>query len=319
MGFFEYKKWFFDTVSDEGDDYLIMLVSQVKLGRKYRTYFQMHGARKGQDCTFRPYLKCIRTFRQKDYGSTGFIFEEGEINFENGGCRINLEMGSYKVKLVYECNRIDWPLGFNHFNYPRKTYIDWIPRILYGQVSGTVDAPPGVKVYEKEPGYCDEVFSNVSPWKVTISQLYWGRLHYKNINLSYSIMKDRKTFSDISRLFVEVNGTHYVLDTLFFNIIERKRSKNMNLTYAEKYLIRGKSDELEIKIEVGNHEEMILNDFMDYINEYGTILTSVLRRISRDPLGIKFRASANISIRINDERFILENVALVDEFVKFCK
>jgi hypothetical protein len=93
----------------------------------------------------------------------------------------------------------------------------------------------------------------------------------------------------------------------------------MNLTYAEKYLIRGKSDELEIKIEVGNHEEMILNDFMDYINEYGTILTSVLRRISRDPLGIKFRASANISIRINDERFILENVALVDEFVKFCK
>jgi len=319
MGFYEYNKWLFDVVSDEGDDYLIMTVSQLKLGRKYRTYFQMHGARKGHDCIFRPYLKCIRTFRQKEYSSAGFILEEGEIRFDNGGCTINLEMGSYKIKLVYESNMIDWPLSFNHFNHSRKTYIDWIPRIINGQVSGSVNAPLGIKVYEKVPGYCDEVLSNVTPWKVTISQLYWGQLHYKNINLSYSIMKDRKTFSDISRLFVEVNGKHFVIDTLFFNIIERRSSKNMNLTYAEKYLIRGKSGELEIKIEVGNHEEMILNDFMDYINEYGTILTGVLRRISRDPLGIKFRATANVSIRINEERFTLENVALVDEFVKFCK
>jgi len=91
----------------------------------------------------------------------------------------------------------------------------------------------------------------------------------------------------------------------------------MNLLYADKYIIHGTSDDLDIVIEVCDHEEMIINDFLDYSNEYGKMASGILRWISRNPHGIKFGASANIDFRIRDETCRMERVPIVDEYVEF--
>jgi len=91
----------------------------------------------------------------------------------------------------------------------------------------------------------------------------------------------------------------------------------LNLLYAEKYIIHGTSGDLNITIEVSDHEELIINDFMDYSNEYGRMATCILKWISRYPHGIKFSAAADINIRRGNESYRIERVPFVDEYVEF--
>jgi hypothetical protein len=174
-----------------------------------------------------------------------------------------------------------------------------------------------LRAYTNAPGYCDEVLTTFIPWKIPVSKLFWGRLHHKFINLSYSILQDPKTLLIISKLFLDVDGAHYVLKGLNIDILDRKKSSSMNLTYADKYIIHGHSDDLSISIEVTDHQEMILSDFMDYTKQYGAIVTGTLRQISRDPQGIKFCASANINIQIKEKKYSIEKISFVDEYVEF--
>jgi hypothetical protein len=91
----------------------------------------------------------------------------------------------------------------------------------------------------------------------------------------------------------------------------------MNLLFADKYIIHGTSGDLNLTLEVSDHEEMIIDDFMDYRNEYGKMATAILKWISRNPHGIKFSASANIDIRIRNETYRMESFPFVDEYVEF--
>jgi len=244
-------------------------------------------------------------------------FDEGTIQFENGGCKINLDFENCQINLVYKSNTIKWPDSSILLSNLKKNNLEWIPLILCGSVSGRVISSGQVNTYRNAPGYCDEVISTFLPWKLPVKQLYWGRFHHKLINLSFSILQDSKSLLNVSRLYLDVNGNFYVLTGLSIDILERKKNGNMNLTYVDKYMIQGHKDDLSISIEVSDHHEMILNDFMDYAGKYGTIATAILRWISRDPRGIKFRASANIIIHLNEKEYSIENASLVDEYVEF--
>ena len=318
MSIYKFRKWFFDIVGGQ-EDYLTLFFSQVKIGNNCRTSFQMHGSKRGPNQSFIPHISCAKILRQKEDNDRVLLFDEGEMRFADRNCLINLEFDNYKVILVFNTDEIRWPDGISHFYNQKKKIIDWIPLILISNVSGSVKTHGDIMVFNNAQGYCDEVLSTVLPWKVPSYQLYWGRLHHEKLNFSYSIMFNRDTLPFASRLFLGIMGHYYILDRFSFDIIQHKKSKSMNLLYADKYIINGNSGDLNITIEVLDHEEMILNDFMDYASEYGEMITGILKWISGDPHGIKFRANANINILRNNESYRMERVSLVDEYVEFRK
>jgi hypothetical protein len=318
MRFYEFRKWFFDVIGGR-DDYLILFFTQLKVGKSHRMYFQMHGSRRGPSLSFNPEISCIRTLGQIGNDGGVLLFDEGEVRFENSDCSINLEFEDCKVNLVYRTGRINWSENPVHFYKQKNGFIDWIPLIPGSSVSGSIQTRGEQIIFNDARGYCDEVLSTILPWKVLIYQLHWGRLNHEKINLSYSVIRNRGSIPDVSRLYLEADGHFYILEGFSFEIIQQKKSTSMNLLYADQYIIHGTSCDLNLAIEVSDHEEMIINDFMDYRNEYGKMATGILKWISRNPHGIKFSASANIDIRIRNETFRIERVPFVDEFVEFRK
>lgn len=316
MRFYEFRKWFFD-VSRGPDDYLILFVTQLKLGKNLRTYFQMHGSRRSLAGSFNPYISSIRTLGQKGNEAGVFFFDEGEIRFDDGNCSISLEFEDCRVNIGYSSERITWPESPGHFEEQKNGFIDWVPLIPGGTVCGCVMNHGEQMVFDDVQGYCDEVLSTILPWKVPVQHLHWGRLIHEKIFLSWSFMMNRGSIPDSTRLYLAVNGKYYILEDLTFEIIQHKKSSSMNLLYADKYIIHGTSGDLDIVIEVCDHEEMIINDFLDYSNEYGKMASGILRWISRNPHGIKFGATANIDFRIRDETCRMERVPIVDEYVEF--
>lgn len=316
MKFYEFRKWFFD-VSGGPDDYLILFFTQLKLGKNYRTYFQTHGSRRSPARSFNPYISCIRTLGRKGNDAGVLFFDEGEIRFENGNCSISLEFEDCKVSLMYSTEKIRWPESSVHLVNQKNGFIDWVPLIPRGTVTGSIKTNGELMVFNDAQGYSDEVLSTILPWKVPACQLHWGRLNHEKITLSWSFMMNRGSIPDSSRLYLASTGHYYILENLTFETTQHKKSTSMNLLYADKYIIHGISGDLDIVIEVSNHEEMIINDFMDYSNEYGKMAAGILRWISRNPRGIKFGASANIDIRIRDETYRMERVPIVDEHVEF--
>ena len=316
MRFYEFRKWFFDIAGGR-DDYLILFFTRLKLGRNYRTYFQMHGSKRDPNLSFKPYISCIRTLEQKGNDHRVLLFDEGEVRFDNDRCSISLKFEECKVNLTYCIDKVRWPDSSAYFDNQKNGFIEWIPLIPGSSVSGSIETRDRLMVFNDAQGYCDQVISTILPWKIPVSQLHWGRLNHEKINLSYSVMRNRNTITEVSRLYLEATGHYYILDGFSFKIIQQKKSKSTNLLFADKYIIHGASSDLVITIEVSDHEEMVINDFMDYRNEYGKMATGLFRWISRDPHGIKFSAVANIDIRILNKTYKIERVHFVDEYVEF--
>jgi hypothetical protein len=316
MRLYEFRKWFFDIAGGR-DDYLILFFTQLKLGNNHRTYFQMHGSKRSPFTSFKPNISCIRTLGHKGNEGGVLLFDEGEIRFSNSNCSIRLEFEDCKVNLVYSTGMIRWPENPVLFEKQKNGFIDWIPLLTGSTVSGSIKTRDEQIVFNDARGYCDEVLSTILPWKVPVSQLHWGRLNHEKIKLSYSVMRIRNSIPDVSRLYLEADGHFYILEGFSFEIIQQKKSTSMNLLYADQYIIHGTSGDLNLTIEVSDHEEMIINDFMDYRNEYGKMATGILKWISRNPHGIKFSASANIDIRIRNETYRMESFPFVDEYVEF--
>jgi hypothetical protein len=316
MRFYEFRKWFFDIIGGR-DDYLILFFTQLKVGKSHRMYFQMHGSKRGPSLSFNPEISCIRTLGQKGNDGGVLLFDEGEVRFDNCRCSISLEFDECKVNLRFSSDKVRWPQSSVYFDNQKNGYIEWIPLIPGSSVSGSIETRGRLMVFNDARGYCDEVLSTILPWKVPVSQLHWGRLNHEKIKLSYSVMSIRNSIPDVSRLYLEADGHFYILDGFSFKIIQQKKSTSMNLLFADKYIIQGTSGDLNLTIEVSDHEEMIINDFMDYRNEYGKMATGILKWISRNPHGIKFSASANIDIRIRNETYRMESFPFVDEYVEF--
>jgi len=223
MRFYEFRKWFFDVAGGH-DDYLILFFTQLRLGKNHRTYFQLHGSKRSPAQSFNPYISCIRTLGQKGVDAGVLLFDEGEVRFDNGNCSISLEFEDCKINLVYSTDRIRWPESSGHFHNQKNGFIDWIPLIPGSTVSGSIKIRGELMIFNDAQGYCDEVLSTILPRKVPVCQLHWGRLHHEKINFSYSVMRNRDSIRDVSRLYLEAIGHYYILDGFSFKIIEQKES-----------------------------------------------------------------------------------------------
>jgi hypothetical protein len=315
MGFYEFKKWFFD-VSAGADEYLILFFSQIKLGNRYFTTFQMHGTIKDSDHDFQKSFSCLKTTHHNANDRMMMAFDEGEVRFTNGDCRLRLDFADHLISLDYRSKSVVWPETSALYRCG-KTNLDWLPLILHGKVDGTIRVKGETINYLDSSGYCDEVISGIKPWKVPISKLYWGRLHHDRVNLTYSILYNGVNTQNISRLFVDFEGNQFFIDRLTLEVLSTGHSQSMDFDYPERVIIRGQSDGVLLTLEISGHQEMVLNDFMDYRDEYGRLATWFLRRISGNPKGIKFRASVDVSVQTGDEVQKIKDSLMIDEYVEF--
>lgn len=316
MGLYHLRKWFFDVTAGTGD-YLILFVSLLKAGGKYFATLQVHGSGRNHGRKFQPVHSCLVSLHLKEFDGSRMIFREGGIIFENGECRIRLNAEKCSIDLVFSGVIIDWPGTPALLNGRKDHLLEWVPLILNGGVTGSIAASGVVTTYHQARGYCDEIQTVALPWKLPFFQLFWGRIQHEGCNITYSIMPGTGSSRGISKIYFDDGAALHVLNDLNIEITQWRQSQEMNLSFADEYCISAQNAELSISIRVRAHEEMILNDFMDIREEYGRLAELLIRRISRNPRGIKFRAVADVRIQSAGSVMSFGDIEFVDEYVEF--
>lgn len=320
MGFYIYKKWFFDILS-ENENYYIFFLSLIKTGKKYFAFFQIHSAVKNSDGKIYPDIYYETGLSLIKLSEKEIDLKQGKIEFLRGLINMNIKLKDYSIDLSYRMPfQPEYEIKALQIKRTRRTRIEWRPLQVKGVVNGTVSMPDNnsLKFYNSN-GYVDLTESNIFPLHIPVYKLLWGRLHHEEIDLTYSFIISSKKSASWSKLYLCHKGSIIEFDNLNLNISEEKKAIKLNFNYPQKYSFRTNKDHYSLTLEIECHEELICNDFMDYAETYGRTAALLLRIFTKDPKGIKFKASANLTLDIGEEPIRLNNIPIINEFVLFKK
>lgn len=316
MKLFEYTKYFFDVFSGE-EDYRVLFISILRTGKIDNTYIQIHFS--GNDYSgkhtagysLRAKLKLIDSQLNK------ITFKEGEIDLGTESVKINLAASDFAIDLEYSNAH-----GVTHHVNPffirtsGTSFLSWTPVQLKGRVNGKISAGGNQINYYNAKGYIDEVKTSVLPVRLQIRKLFWGRLHHQEIDLTYSIVTDKKHKSE-SMLFLYFKSVYDEFKNVKYETFNEKFIPDLNITRPDKVILMAKNERYSITIGISYNKELILNDFMDPGDQYNKVFFRILRRISENPKGVKFLAIADILIDDGFKKSEFQDLPMISEFVVF--
>jgi hypothetical protein len=315
MKWFRYKKWFFDVLTSE-ETYIILFVSVIRVGWKHFSYLQLHTSGKATKNGFSKKISCEISLKFVQETNHSVIFEKGKIEFSENNVDIKFNTPELNCSVNY----------FSQYGFSGKPLIlkahqnsslKWNPHQLKSIVNGKIQLEgQGDFALFSEPGYCDFVESDILPFKIPVRNLFWGRGHQFQCSFSWSVIKN-KAGKYHSKIFVFVGTELMEFEDVKLLVQKEKKASGIPLIYPEKFSLKGNNQDAEVAIAICSHEEMIVSDFLAYSKKYGKYPEQVLRFISRNPMGIKFCATATLELVKYGKQYRFENLIIVDEFVSF--
>jgi hypothetical protein len=318
MKLFEFRKYFFDVITDE-NSYLIIFITILKIGIKHYSLLQIQYAKQINSISYisSPLLrrKIIYTGDQLN----GISFSEGYIRFENGLTFIKFDLPSYHIDLKYIDVRNNFQ-PYRNFDIliPENIIITWTPLNIKCNVEGKISSDENKFSCSKSNGYIDFLKSSGLSLMNHFEELFWGRLQNNNLDFTYTIIKQTQG-TRCSVLYLNLNDEYIVFDEIIYEVLSERSSNCHSLRFPDRMILSAKNRNITIRIEIHDHIELIISEFMDLQKQYNKLFTGILKKISGNPKGIKFIAKANIVLEQNDRKLYFQNLPLIDEYVRFSK
>ncbi len=310
-----FNKYFFDIIT-ENKDYLIFYISILKAGGYY-SILQAQCSTPGPSGNYLSRFNIKTKIRFINANENEIVFSEGTINIEDRSIKVNLSTSALEIDLVYE--NISQPstlLNDMEIRISGHNMLTWGPLHIKSKVNGFLKYDAGIISIFDSPGYTDLLRIRNISLKIPVSRLLWGRLHSKDIDLTFSLIinKDKSTYS---KLFLRVDNQIMEFSYLDFVAHVEKASSVLSIIYPARYLISAKHKTGEISLEIYDQNAVIYNEFMDLRDQAGRLLSAFVRRISGDPKGIKFMARADIILKNNLVIKEFHGLPLISEYVCF--
>jgi hypothetical protein len=172
---FFFEKWYLDGQLPDGSFFFCYLAPMVLLGMRSVELIV---------CLFSPEgVEHKQTFHlqgrdlELSEGRDGARFAGGELVLDREECRFSLEREEAAVDLRYRPTAPPWlPAGGGLLLRRGKQSIRWVVPVPRAHVRGRVRVGGHeVAVGDGALGYSDFVQTNISPWRIPLRELLWGR------------------------------------------------------------------------------------------------------------------------------------------------
>ena len=315
MRIFRFEKWFVDVLTADRD-YMIV----------FYTITEVFG--------FKICFVEVNIGSFEDTGSSGGFYLNQKLHLlkrENHTLSVRegdilLEAGLGKMKL--SLREIDLELDFNPVHHsdfdnpgmgiPKtgRTSICWKPLFLKTLVSGKIKMH-GDKRQILGNGYVDYLISARIPFNMPVRQLYWGRLHSQDCDLTYSLTIDKNNAVTGYQMILKFKGNHMQFDTLDIQPGEWEMYDPPGISFPTGYTLEAFDDRYRIKMKITHTKPAIVSEFVENTSELGWLRLALLKKISKNPRGIKFFSNASLEIIFDGQTTNLDDLILIDEYVKF--
>jgi len=242
---------------------------------------------------------------------------EGNILIEPGMGNLRLSLNDIDLELALT------PVHNSGFNLPGMNIpetgqrsLRWKPLYLKAMVSGKLRIEGETRMIIGN-GYVDYLLSTLSPFKVPVRQLYWGRLHSKDVDLAYSYALGEDNQVIGCQMIIQSHAKRTRINKLTVQTGEWKQYNPPGILAPESYSLEASGDTLQVVLSVEHLKPAVISEFAETPEDMGRFRRALLKRISRDPRGIKFNAISRLEISQGGKTQILDEIHMIDEFVVF--
>jgi len=322
MRLFRFEKWFTDVMTPSRE-YLIVFHTLLELFGFRICFVEINLARYHRDQTFHLNRKIRLRKRQGHRVTTrrcDLLLEE-----KNGRIRITLPEVDMDLNIspAYRCD----------FNQPgmvirrrRGGWLEWRPLILNARVTGYMtfnekggtDKNQALTERFEGIGYSDYLFSSMAPWNVPVVQLFWGRLHTGELDMTYSFALDKHGQEPVgaSVMFCR-KGEYFHLERASLNATGWEKASTLGISTPSNYTLTAASGNISIELEISHLKEAIVSEFWKNPREMGRLARGMLRHLSKEPRGIKYFSSARLKLDFRGQVLTMSEVLMIDEYVRF--
>lgn len=318
MRIFRFEKWYADLLTPERD-YIIIFHTLLEVFGIRICFVEVNGSRfEGEQAVhINRRLKGIKRWEH-----TVFT-RQGHLQYREERGEIKLLLG--EMELVLNIKPVH-PPDFSSRGLKIRNrgggYLIWKPLYLKGRLEGRIHFTGDEEQVMNEEeltgtGYVDYLYSTMSPFRVPIRQLYWGRLHSQDLDLtfSYALGIHEKIYG--AMMMIQTGGEILWLDEFRIQADRWEKFEPPGISCPGSYVIEARSDRIQLVIKVIHLKHAIVSEFLENPKELGRLRMAVLRLISREPRGIKFYSSANLEFSLDGKIQKLEEIFMIDEYVSF--
>lgn len=319
MPVLKFEKWFTDVLTPERD-YLIIFHTLLELIGIRIFFVEINFARFGEDHVF--HLNRKQKLIRRSGHSVSTV--RGDLKYEDNQAKIRLSHKEMEIELNMKPVSLTGihKKGMKISNRTGGT-LEWKIIYLKTKVSGSIRiAREGKESLEEKingTGYSDYLHSNMSPFRVPVHQLYWGRLHSGDLDLSYSLAMD--VHENVSGALMWV---HYGKQALWFENIsvfpeQWKEFNPPGISCPVSYRMSAVSRGMKLSLVVMHLKPAIVSEFTENPKELGPFRQALLRHLIRGPKGIKFYSKARLEMEIEGRTVQMDEIFFIDEYVRFRK
>jgi len=304
------QKWFFDVLLP-GNAYVYFYITHIKFFGFSVSRFNLHYRSETRILSFSEKID-LQIIDPNNFSGKSAGFRK-----VRGGFVIEIHKRYLDICLLYKN-----PDQFNYtqFNPDFISYnnrkIEWYPLILKGQPEGRLNLKDFKIQIRSCEGYIDYVCSTVLPNKVPISELYWGRLHHKELDFSYSITFDNNKQLATAHCLCRLNNQFLETDKTEIKIHENGYSEELKISYPRVIELTSMFKSCEITLLISQGEKLIESGFFDEQQNINKLLIKSIKTFSKNPLGIKFLSDVQVEIK-SVKSIHIDGLKLISEYVRF--
>ncbi|MBM3330493.1 hypothetical protein FJY68_01420 [candidate division WOR-3 bacterium] len=296
---YQLEKWYFDFLTEAGD-YFFGYFAQVAFLGTRTSELALHLRRAGTD---EPVKWSGRLPAEVSGGATPTIdFPAGRLTFSPAAASVAVNLPDASVRLEYTARPLTDPgLAIA----ARRGTVLWQPVMLGAMVQGEVQLRGRTIVASNVRGYDDYLRSTVLPPSVPVRTLFWGRAHDSYCDLTYTVASGPA--GAWPRLVLRIGERVIVATDVKVEPSEWRPSPELGIACPSRYRLNATGPGLGVELDVVHESAAVESEF---------ISGPLLRRITRNPRGVKFTGRAVARIEHSGTTLRTE-VPLLDEYALF--
>ena len=314
INLYRFEKWYFDILS-KNKDYIIMFFSLFKImGFRFGFFVVDHGSFEKKDPVFKTSTTKLKILKRK--GDT-FLTDKGVIEIKKDKSSIDLTFHQTSIKVdITSKSTLSSTIPGLFIKRSKRQYLNWRPLFLKHHFTGNI-RNEFEDLHVQGSGYADYLTSTIQPLKVPVSMLYWGRLHGEGFDLTYSYAEGSKKEASWGAMIYHVDNISWQLNILNLEPVEFRYLEETGISCPTAYHIQAKNNSLEISLEVRHIKPAIVSSFSDIPGTSGRLKKSLTKMLLRNPKGGKFFSSAKIEITESGNKKLVDQIIMIDEYIKF--
>ena len=310
---YSFKKYFFDLNIDR-ETYVYFILVELKCGflRIRNLTLHYYNAASGSSTK----SKTVRATVGKD--------DWEKLTISGRKLDLHVEKDALNIFANFEDLEIDLTItpflhvgSSNNFVIPlRNKRIEWFAVPLFMTGTGTITLDGVLVKAVQSPVYIDHVFSDILPFNMPVSKMFWGRILLPDMLVTYSVVitPEQKQWA---RCFVYRDGRQYYFTEMHYERIAGIAEGQEPDDDENVYQLQTSSGENSVEITIKHVKTAATGAFIDPERYRFKKAYQLLNKISNNPKGKKYLSEATMKLHLEGQQSRYEHLVCIDEYVIF--